>query len=1067
MRVGVGFARQGCALAMVLTLAGMADAADFTCYRAAPTRGAARFTARPGVSVVDEFGSSTVDVSTPKLLCAPTDVNGDDPGAPSRPDHLEDYFIKPAMRFTTLTRQTVVDRFGTWTFDVQKAIALQVPTAKSHTSPPSPPANPLIDHFQCHRVTRSSGTAKLAPVTVAVHDQFGSMSVQVRKPTRLCSPADKNDEDPGAEQHAAHLLCYKVKQVSEPRFATVSPLFTANQFGSETLDARLPSELCVYAVRPPVGPTPTVTATLACPDCTNGTGTPSVTPTPAATPSPPPLCGNGTIDAGEQCDGSAAGSPCPGACTPLCQCPVCGDGVVDQPNEECDGADAPTCPGLCQPNCACPGVCDALDPSVCLYPFPNDFFTVVDPTTPTGRRVNFSLTAMPRNRANVPIDPTDYNRADGFSPGQSIELRVPGYDPVQTGAVPITDIERAFDPAQPIVVINASTLQRQLIWSEIDSNASTEATRALYVRPAINFDEGTRYVVALRNLKDATGALIAPSADFLAYRDGTPTGDAAKEARRAHMEDVFATLAAAGIARNDLYLAWDFTVASRDTLSKRALGMRDDALGPNGLGDPDLADLQVAGAAPSFTVTSVANLPPCGNDGCAGGAPPENPPGGQEFCDALQTVSELEPFLAGVDCNLLPNSTPSESDQIARRVEGTFTVPCYLFPDCEPGGTFTLDGSGKPIKNPASYTANFICNIPRSAFSNGDGATGTATPARPSLYGHGLLGTASEVNAGNVQAMGNEHDVLFCATDWAGFSTSDAGIVIATLQDVSNFPKMVDRMQEGFLDFIFLGRLLLHPNGFAGNAAFQDAAGHSLIDASHLYYDGNSQGGIMGGALTALAPDFNRSVLGVPGMNYSTLLQRSVDFTAYAEGKLLGAVSDSLADVDTPFGLYDNYPNELERPLLFALLQMLWDRGEANGYARHITTDPLPNTPAHTVLLHEAFGDHQVANITTEVETRTIGGSIYQPALAPGRHSDVNPYFGIPAIPSFPFAGSALVVWDAGTPTPPTTNTPNFAGSDPHGKPRSEPAARQQKSEFLKPNGGVIDVCGGAPCLAP
>ena len=34
----------------------------------------------------------------------------------------------------------------------------------------------------------------------------------------------------------------------------------------------------------------------------------------------------------------------------------------------------------------------------------------------------------------------------------------------------------------------------------------------------------------------------------------------------------------------------------------------------------------------------------------------------------------------------------------------------------------------------------------------------------------------------------------------------------------------------------------------------------------------------MGGSLTALAPDFNRAVLGVPGMNYSTLLRRSVDF---------------------------------------------------------------------------------------------------------------------------------------------------------------------------------------------
>jgi hypothetical protein len=51
------------------------------------------------------------------------------------------------------------------------------------------------------------------------------------------------------------------------------------------------------------------------------------------------------------------------------------------------------------------------------------------------------------------------------------------------------------------------------------------------------------------------------------------------------------------------------------------------------------------------------------------------------------------------------------------------------------------------------------------------------------------------------------------------------------------------------------------------------------------------------------------------------------------------------------------------------------------------TSDPLPGTPAHTVLMHEAFADHQVANITTEVEARTIGASIAWPALAPGRHT--------------------------------------------------------------------------------
>src|SRR5689334_23169142 len=160
--MGVG-ARLASAVAAMLVFGGIAHAADFTCYRATPTDGAARFTSRPGVTVVDELGSSTVEVRKPQLLCAPTNVNGDDPGAPSRPDHLEDYVIKSGTRFTTVARQTVADRFGTWTLDVKKPAALDVPTATSRTAPPSPPTNPAIDHFQCHRVTRSSGTAKLTP----------------------------------------------------------------------------------------------------------------------------------------------------------------------------------------------------------------------------------------------------------------------------------------------------------------------------------------------------------------------------------------------------------------------------------------------------------------------------------------------------------------------------------------------------------------------------------------------------------------------------------------------------------------------------------------------------------------------------------------------------------------------------------------------------------------------------------------------------------------------------------------------------------------------------------------
>ena len=96
------------------------------------------------------------------------------------------------------------------------------------------------------------------------------------------------------------------------------------------------------------------------------------------------------------------------------------------------------------------------------------------------------------------------------------------------------------------------------------------------------------------------------------------------------------------------------------------------------------------------------------------------------------------------------------------------------------------------------------------------------------------------------------------------------------------------------------------------------------------------------------------------------------------------------------------------------MIQMLWDRGEPNGYAWHMTDDPYPNTPRHTVLLHMAFGDHQVANIGTEVEARTIGARLRLPAVDPGRHTDVDPYYGIEPITSYPYKGSALVVWDIG-----------------------------------------------------
>ena len=61
--------------------------------------------------------------------------------------------------------------------------------------------------------------------------------------------------------------------------------------------------------------------------------------------------------------------------------------------------------------------------------------------------------------------------------------KVPGLDTpaalAQTGAVPITDLARTYDRRQPVVLINARTLRRQLIWAELDSNATTAEGTAL------------------------------------------------------------------------------------------------------------------------------------------------------------------------------------------------------------------------------------------------------------------------------------------------------------------------------------------------------------------------------------------------------------------------------------------------------------------------------------------------------------------------------------------------------------------------------------------------------------
>ncbi|MCW2983477.1 MAG: hypothetical protein JWR63_1047 [Conexibacter sp.] len=608
-----------------------------------------------------------------------------------------------------------------------------------------------------------------------------------------------------------------------------------------------------------------------------------------------------------------------------------------------------------------------------------------------GGKVVLRTSQMPRNAKGKAIDATGWKGLDGFSPGSVILTKVPGLQTdgalKRSGAVSLSDLSTYTAKRAPVLVLDASTGKRWPIWAELDDNAKP-GRRLLEIHPAKNFLEGHRYVVVLRSLRRADGSAIRAGGRFAALRD-------ARGSVGARYARIFKDIKKAGVARDkSLFLTWDFTVATENGLAGRSLAMRDATF--KALGDTNLADGVVSGSAPAFT---------------------------------LQTKA-------------LDGDLAKDAGRFAQVLEGTVQVPCYLTNGCAPGSRMTIGADGLP-KQQGTYAARFTCVVPASATPD--------RPARLVLYGHGLLGKETEVLTNpDIPPMATEGNMVLCATPWIGMSAEDIPNAINVLGDFSGMPTLPDRLQQGFLNALVLGRAMAHPGGLASSPLLQ-SGGRPIVQTGSIAYDGNSQGGIAGGALTALAPDFTRAVLGVPGMNYSVLLPRSSDFDAYSQV------------------MYPAYKDELERPLILDLAQLLWDRGEGDGYAQHMTADPLPGTIKHTVLLDVAFGDHQVTPFQADVEARTIGASIHAPILPAGRSPQRRPSWGIPPVASYPFAGSAIVYWDAGpsrVSVPPLANTPNKGLEDPHEFVRRTPAARTQKAAFLAPGGALVDVCGGAACLA-
>ncbi len=610
--------------------------------------------------------------------------------------------------------------------------------------------------------------------------------------------------------------------------------------------------------------------------------------------------------------------------------------------------------------------------------------------TATGRRLHISSTLDPPNVHGVRVVTTAQNVGDGFSPGSVIMTYVSGLSLTKSGIATSTDFGRSTAPSSPIVILDTATHTRVPFFAELDAQTSNTAEQLLLIHPAVALTEGHRYAVSLRDLVNVDGAAIAPLPSTTAALAGTLH----PAVRGAHIAWVIRHDLAPVLGSTVPFQAWDFTVASEKSLAGPALTMR--TLAYQWLATHHrVSNATSAGAsdfAPPFAVTSVTDT-------------------------------------GGV-----------------RDVHGTFQVPLFLG-DTTPFSKFVTDAAGNPtIIGSHTWTANFICVLPATVQRSG--------PATPTVYGHGLLGSADEVEGGSFSA-GVARDLMGCATDWVGMSSSDLPNVARNLQDMSTFDTQVDHMLQGFVNFQFLGRLINSPSGFVTDAAFR-SGGRPLFKTHDCHFMGYSQGGIMGGAVSALSTEWTRTILGVPGMDYGgVLLDRSVDWNEFSA--IFGKA----------------YTDPVDQQIVLQLAQLLWDRGENEGYAEHLTSNPYPGIPAKQVFIIENYGDHQVTNVSAEMLARTIGAQNHQPAFDPQffgaaarANAPVIAQWGLSKLDQTKPANAGLVLWDYGTPTPPTTNlAPNGSayGADPHGFGRGNALLLDQITTFLS-TGVIPNECGATAC---
>ncbi len=355
-----------------------------------------------------------------------------------------------------------------------------------------------------------------------------------------------------------------------------------------------------------------------------------------------------------------------------------------------------------------------------------------------------------------------------------------------------------------------------------------------------------------------------------------------------------------------------------------------------------------------------------------------------------------------------------------RQGQGYFTTQNWL----ADGVAFDADDQGVPAAQ-GEVEATLFVHIPDSVR---DAEPGTVPVW---IFGHGIFSSPSRYLAdpddpSNVVALADQAGAILVASTWRGLTTGDFGAPVAVGGDFGRFPELTDKLAQGVANAAALVRLvqdgpLLDHAIFAGKA-----------DKNTVRYYGISLGGIEGATLMALTPSLPHAVLHVGGGAWSTMLERSQNWSLFEE-LLTGSGLDDPRD----------------RQVLYSLSQLFWDPADPASY-----TDELQD---RSVLWQFALGDDQVPNLASYVVARGAGAKLLRPTL------DI---VGMEPVDG-PSPGPVVTLYDPEEGSSDATNRP-AEDTTSHDAPRHWASCTRQTMRFLAAEDpGVAEApCASHVCTA-